>query len=269
MRTILPVQRRFIGVAIGIVVLIAFSALFGDRPSGAMSVERRLLPPSLAFPFGTDLLGRDMAARVARGLRVTLGIAAGTVGLSTVGGVVLAVAVSVVRKSAPQTRRLAGIVIDGAIAFPGFLMVLIVAATVGASGFALVIALGASGVPGYGRYIIGVVENEFSREYVTAARATGASRMWILLRHIAPNVLPPLVVFMTSRLSSMLLVVGALSYLGFGVQPPTPELGALIAQSGTYAQEAPWLIVYPGIVLGGIAFLIHAIGDILHDTLVQ
>lgn len=263
-RAIAREAARFgpICVAAGaLLIVFAGTRLVVGDPS-AISVAGRLSPPSDAHMMGTDALGRDLASRLILGARRTVASALGAVALAAVLGVPLGLAAA--RK--PTPGPLAGL-LTAMIAFPGFLLVLVFAATVGPSSAGTAAALGIAAIPGTGRFVYDRARSVLSRPFVEAAVSCGADPRWLLTRHVVPHLLPTFSIFLSGRIGTMILVVGALGFLGFGAQPPAPELGAVLAENRLYAADAPWLIVFPGVALTLSSLSFHVLGDALHRLL--
>ena len=249
-------------IAVGaLFVMFAGAGLAAGDPA-AISVAGRLRPPSDASLMGTDALGRDLASRVALGARRTALSALGAVAVAAALGAPLGL--SAARK--PTSGLLAGL-LTSMIAFPGFLLVLLFAATFGPSSASITAALGIAAVPGTGRFVYDRARSVLSRPCVAAAVSCGAHPRWRWTRHVDPRRLPAFTVFLSGRVGTMILVVGALSFLGFGAQPPVPELGAVLAENRLHAAGAPWLVIFPGVALTLSSLAFHLLGDALHRLL--
>jgi peptide/nickel transport system permease protein len=223
----------------------------------------RLKPPDELHWFGTDRFGRDVLSRVLHGVNVSLRIG-GAVALVTaiIGGLIGALAGYVTRLDAPLMRLM-----DALMAFPAVLLAIALAAALGPSEVNVIIALAVAYVPRTARVMrAGVlVVREFP--YVEGARAIGATHARILLRHVLPNAMAPLLVQQTYVFALAVLAEAVLSFLGVGPPPPTPTLGGVIAEGRDYIQEAPWVSLAPG---GAIALLVlglNLMGDGLRDAL--
>ncbi len=249
-------------VAAGAILAMFAGAWLVNGDPTTISVDERLLPPSDTHTLGTDALGRDLAGRVVLGAHRTVASALGAVALAATFGVPLGL--SAARKSIPGL--LAGL-LTSALAFPGFLLVLVFAATFGPSQMSITAALGIAAIPGTGRFVYDRARGVLSRPFIDASVSCGADRQWLLTRHVVPHLLPSLSIFFSGRVGTMILVVGALSFLGFGAQPPAPELGAVLAEGRLYAADAPWLIIVPGVALTISSLTFHLLGDALHRLL--
>lgn len=245
-----------VGVAILAVAVIAPGLLAPHDPT-AVDLDHVLAPPSWAHPFGTDLAGRDLLSRVVTGARESLLIGAGAVGVATAIAVVFGLA-------AGLSRRVAGILANRGIeilfAFPTVLLGLLLTSVFGPGRATLVLAVGIGIAPGYARIVRGQVFSVRTAPYVEAARALGHSRARILLRHIAPNSLRPMIVTVTLGIGQSIIWASGLAYLGLGVAPPAPEWGALLDSGRTYITGAWWLEIFPGLVIVASALAFTSLG---------
>ena len=222
----------------------------------------KLDAPSLAHPFGTDALGRDMLSRVVYGARIAAGIA--------VFGVAIAAALGIMPGLLAGYRggwvdQLLSRAMDVWLAFPGMLLALIIVSRLGPSLENTVIALGIVGAPGFYRVARSSTISARRTLYVQAAEAVGARESRILLRHILPNLSSSLIVLATMRSGMLLLASGGLSFVGLGAQPPLPEWGSLLAAGRNYMDTAPWLAIYPGACITLAVAGLNLLGDGLRD----
>lgn len=227
-------------------------------------VGTTLRPPSAAHPFGTDKLGRDVAARVVYGARVSLavGIVATTIALGLglalgslsayYGGVWDAI-----------MMRLA----DVFLAFPYILFAIVLVAVLGKGYMNVFVAIGILGWPSIARIVRGSILSVKGSEYVDAARALGASDLRIMMRHILPNAAAPVIVYSTMAIGGAILTEAALSFLGMGAQPPTPSWGLMLSEARSFMIPAPWLMIYPGAAILTTVLAFVLLGDGLRDAL--
>lgn len=263
--------RRHPRVAIGgsLVVLLCLMALFAPLISPydpvAVVPARSLEPPSVRHWFGTDDLGRDVLSRVIWGSRVSL-----SVGLISVTiGFVIGVSVGLVAGYAGGWFDLIAMrVIDALLAFPGLLLAIAITAALGPQIQNAMIAIGVVAIPAYTRLSRGQVLSVREREYVMAARTIGASPGRLVIRHIFPNILNPLVVQATLTTALAILAEAALSFLGLGSQPPTPSWGFDINYSQRYLSNLMWwMSAGPGVAIFLAVFSFNFLGDALRDAL--
>ena len=205
----------------------------------------RFSSPSLAHPFGTDQFGRDVLALLGAGALRSLGLAAAVVGLSAVIGTMVALL-----GASGRMRRVSLVSIsDVFLAIPMLVVALVVAATAGSGTGALLIALSSVGWTPYFRLVLAQVDTAQQQMWVEAAVASGAGRMRVLFRHILPNVTAPLIALISTRVGHAVVSVSALSFLGVGPQPPSPEWGAVLAAAQPYAERAPWAVIAPSMAI--------------------
>lgn len=224
----------------------------------------RLVPPSLAYPFGTDMLGRDMLSRVWHGARLAVNMVAVSLAIAAMGGISLGLLAGYYGGWIDQIlSRL----MDVWLAFPGLLLAVVIVARLGPTLDNAMIALGLMSAPGFYRLTRTLTLSARRTAYVEAARAVGVSDAAIMLRHILPNISSSLIVLATSRAGMLILAGGSLSFVGLGAQPPQPEWGALLATGRNYLDSAPWLAVYPGLCLTLAVVGLNLLGDGLRDRL--
>jgi peptide/nickel transport system permease protein len=252
--------------ALFIVTVVVLTAAVGPwlvqfDPS-AQELALRLEGPSRMHWFGLDELGRDILSRVISGARVSL----------LVGLVVVSISASIGAVLGSIAGYYGGIVdeaisrfIDILLAFPGLLLAIALVAVLGPSLMNVVLALSSIGWVGYARLVRAQVLQTREFEYVLAARAMGAATPRILIRHILPAALPALTVQATLGMGGAILSEAALSFLGLGVQPPTPSWGAMINYGRAHVLDAPHLTVFPGIAIAIVVLGLNLLGDSLRD----
>ena len=213
---------------------------------------------------GTDQLGRDLLARVLHGARLALFIGACTVVITAlVGGLLGLLAGFVERWPSAVIMRLA----DVQLSFPFILLALTINAIVGLGLRNIIISLSAAGWVIYARVVRGEVLSIKQREFVHAASALGMGRTRLLFRHVLPNVAPSIIVVASLQFSQFIVAEAAISFLGFGVQPPTPAWGSMLSESRDFLYIAWWLAAFPGAALALTALGVNLLGDWLRDTL--
>jgi peptide/nickel transport system permease protein len=235
------------------------------RPSfGKRLQSPRVLGGASAYVLGTDNLGRDIYARLLYGGRISLALAAIAVVLAAVVGVAVGLAAGVVggRLDALVMR-----VADVQLAFPVIMLAIAIVAVVGTSPIALVSVLALSGWVLYARTIRGSVLTIRQLDYVEAARTLGAGDLRVVLRHILPNTVAPILVIGSSQFATMVLLESGLSFLGLGVQPPQPSWGAMLAEGRDYLSNAWWLATVPGLAISLVVLGANLLGDGLRDLL--
>lgn len=230
----------------------------------AQNISNRLLHPSFEHPFGTDDLGRDLLARIVYGSRMSLIVSFCSVALSLlIGGTLGAI-------SGYYGGLLDGIIMritDVLLAIPMTLFAIVIVATLGANTVNLTLALAASSVPIFARIVRGSMLTIRDMEYIEAARAIGVRNGKIILRHILPNCLGPIIVQVTLRIANAIYNTAALSFLGMGVQPPAPEWGGLLASGRNYIRDYSYLSIIPGLTIMATILALNLLGDGLRDSL--
>jgi peptide/nickel transport system permease protein len=249
-----------------ILALIAAFAIFAPLFAGdaiTMNPAQRLLPPSDAHPLGTDHLGRDVFARTVYGARISLVVGISVAAMSIAGGLLIGLLAGYFRKVDAIAMRL----MDGLMAIPAILLAIALVALTKTSVTTVIIAITIPEIPRVVRLVRAVVLSVREAPYVEAAIA-GGTRTWkILLRHILPSTIAPLIVQATYICASAILIEAALSFLGAGTPPEIPTWGNMIAQSRLFLSRAPWTIFAPGIALALVVLAVNLLGDGLRDRL--
>lgn len=251
------------GILAAYVVAALVAPLLVADPNAA-DVTARLAPPSRSHLLGTDQLGRDVAARLLHGARVSLVLAAATTAATAVLGLALGLLAATSHR---LVDSLVMRVVDVVQALPGLLLALALVGVLGPSLRNLVIAIVAVWWAGYARMVRAIALSARERDYVEASRALGASEWRLLRRHILPSVLGPAVVLTTLDLGRTLLAVSGLSFLGLGARPPSPEWGAMLSEARSYLDQAPQLLLYPGLAITLFVLASNLLGDGLRDRL--
>jgi peptide/nickel transport system permease protein len=259
--------KKWLGLGLTLVVVGAALGAPWLVPSDPLATDfaQGLRPPgSPGHPLGTDQLGRDLLARVLHGARLALFIGACTVVVTAlVGGLLGLVAGYVEGWPSAVLMRVA----DVQLSFPFILLALTINAIVGLGLRNIILSLSAAGWVVYARVVRGEVLSVKERDFVQAAAALGVGRRRLLFRHILPNVAPSIIVVASLQFSQFIVAEAAISFLGFGVQPPTPAWGSMLAESRDFLYVAWWLAAFPGAALALTAVGVNLIGDWLRDTL--
>lgn len=250
-------------------VLIILAAVFAPVVSGGVdplkgSLADALMPPCKEHIFGTDKMGRDIYARVVYGARASLTATFGVVALIFLIGSILGVISGYFGGWIDAViMRIA----DMMLAFPGLVLALAVAGIMGASIKNAIIAIVLVSWTKYARLARSLVLKIRNRDYVSAAIVTGSKTPYMLLRYMLPNALPTLVITAATDIGSMMLELAALSFLGFGAKPPTPEWGYMLNEGRACMQTAPWLMIFPGLAIFVVVVVFNMLGDSLRDIL--
>jgi peptide/nickel transport system permease protein len=256
----------FVGACVVLAAIVLAGALadvVAPYSPTSVGAAQMFAPPSTSHPLGTDRFGRDVLSRILHGVRVSLGIA----GASILAALVVGGALGLLAGVGRAVDQVLGRMMDVFFAFPPILLAIAVAAVLGAGVGTAVIAIAVVYGPFFFRVVRGSVLVESTQAYVEAAEALGAARLVILVRHILPNIVSPVVVQTAICLSYAILIESALSYLGVGVQPPLPSWGTILNEGKEFLALAPWVSLFPGaaIVLAVLAF--NIVGDGLRDAL--
>ena len=230
----------------------------------ATDLYARLQPPSLQHPLGTDNLGRDLLSRIIWGARVSLKVGVISVGIGMTAGVLIGL---IGAYFGGFTEKSIFSFVDLLLSIPSLLLALAVVATLGPGIVQVMVAVGISLVPAFARVTRGSVLTVKEQNYVTAARALGASHSDIMLRHILPNVLTPIIVLATLNCAFALIMEAALSFLGIGVQPPDPTWGSILSEGQTTIRTASWVSIFSGLSITVTVMGFNLLGDGLRDIL--
>ena len=250
-------------------LLIILAAVFAPIVSGGVdplkgSLADAMLPPCKEHIFGTDKMGRDIYARVIYGARASLTSTFGVVALIfLVGSTLVIVAGYFGGWIDAVIMRIA----DMMLAFPGLVLALAVAGIMGASIKNAIIAIVLVSWTKYARLARSLVLKIRNRDYVSAAIVTGSKTPYMLVRYMLPNALPTLVITAATDIGAMMLELAALSFLGFGAKPPTPEWGYMLNEGRACMQTAPWLMIFPGIAIFVVVVVFNMLGDSLRNIL--
>jgi peptide/nickel transport system permease protein len=262
--------RRNKAAMLGLVILLLFIliTIFADliAPYELVTTQTRdiLQPPSAQHWFGTDDLGRDVFARVIHATRVSLAIGLIATVLSVlVGGILGSVAGYKGGKLDEFLMRL----MDALMCIPSTLLALAIVAALGTSMTNLILAITISSVPGVARVIRAVIINIVDEDYITAAISYSENDYRIITRYVLPNAVGPVIVYATMSISATILTAAGLSFIGMGVQPPTPEWGYMISEAQGSMRYASYLIMFPGFALLLASLAFNLLGDGLQDAL--
>jgi peptide/nickel transport system permease protein len=252
-----------LGMLVSALVVAALAPLIAPHDPAAMNVGPPLQPPSFDHLLGTDAYGRDQLSRIVYGARISVSIALAVALSSTVIGIPLGLVIGYVGGTLDY---LSSRVLDIFFAFPSLLLALVLSTLLRPGLKTVTIALVIVYAPIATRFVRGAVVAERSREYVTAASVAGASSARILVRHILPNIISPILVLISSIMAFTILAEAGLSYLGFGAQPPTSSWGKMLTESASYLNLAPYLVVFPGLAITYLVLALNLAGDGLRDT---
>lgn len=263
-------RNRMAMLGLVILILLALMAIFADVIADYdtmvihQELSNRLKGPSAEHWFGTDEFGRDIFARIVHGSRVSLVVGLISVSVSLLlGGTFGALAGYYGGRVDMIIMRF----MDILLAVPSTLLAITIVAALGTNLVNVMIAIGISGIPSYARIVRAAVMGVKDQEYVESARAIGASNITIIVREIIPNCLAPIIVQSTLSVASAILSTAALSFLGLGVQPPSPEWGAMLSGGRNYLRDALHLTLFPGLAIVITILSLNLLGDGLRDAL--
>lgn len=261
-------QNRAAMFGLVILLIIILAAVFADVIApydySKQDLKNRFIAPCMEHLFGTDNFGRDIFSRIVYGSRISLRVGLVSVVFSIVlGGTLGAIAAFYGGKTDNIIMRL----LDVVLAIPGMLLAIAIAATLGAGLGNMMIAIGIGSVPGYARIVRASVLTVKEQEYIEAARSIGASDTHIILRHIIPNAMAPIIVQATLGVAGAILSCASLSFLGLGIEPPTPEWGSMLSSARQYISQYWWMTMFPGAAIMLTIYALNVLGDGLRDAL--
>ena len=251
-----------------ILVILALVAIFAPwvarQPYYSQDLLARNQTPNATYWFGADQLGRCIFSRIVYGSRVSLQVGFIVVGIAAIGGGFLgAIAAYYGGKLDNVLMR----ILDILLATPGILLAISIVAALGPGLTNVMIAVGINAIPGYARVVRGSVMTVRDQEFIEAARAVGTGDRRIILKHIIPNAMAPVIVQATLGVGGAILAAAALSFIGLGLQPPVPEWGAMLAEGRPHIRDFPHLTTFPGLAIMITIFALNLFGDGLRDAL--
>ena len=267
--TLRLLSRNASAVAGGIIIAImVFMAVFASALSPydpiRISLAERLKPPSAVHLFGTDELGRDILSRIMHGARISLRIGVLVVliagGLGSLTGAISGYV-------GQRVDNLIMRVMDVILSFPPLVLALALAAALGPDLNNAILAVAFVMIPKFARLVRGEALAVKERQFIAAARAAGAKRLWIILHHILPNCLASVIVLATLVLGEAILIAASLSFIGLGAQPPTPEWGAMISVGRKFLMDQWWYATFPGLFILTTVIGFNILGDAMRDIL--
>lgn len=245
------------------VILMLFADLIAPYPPNQTNADAMFQTPNLSHFFGTDRFGRDLLSRTIFGTRVSLGVAFGSIGSALFIGSFLGLIAAYLGKTIDQVL---GRIMDIFFALPSILLAIAISAVLGTGMKNAIIAITIVYMPTFFRVMRGTVLAEREQVYVEAARALGGNSWYIMFKHILRNVMSPIFVQAAVCLSYAILLEAALSFLGVGVQPPTPSWGTILNGGRTFLEVAPWISIFPGLFIMMSVLSFNFICDGLRDV---
>lgn len=261
-------RRNVIGTIGAVIVLFLIAvALFASQIAPYDPIDQgasRFIPPNSEHWMGTDSLGRDIASRVIHGARVSLYVGLISVAIALILGTTIGIVAGYV---GGQVDNVLMRLVDMMLAFPGLVLAMLIAGLLGPSLTNTVIAIGLISTPTYARVARGALLAVFSEPYIEAAQAIGGSDLYIIRRHVLPNMMVPLIIMATISLSIAILAESSLSFLGLGIQPPYPSWGNMLSKGRPFMEVAPWVAIFPGLAIMLAVLGFNFLGDGLRDAL--
>jgi ABC-type dipeptide/oligopeptide/nickel transport system permease subunit len=252
-----------LGLVLGLILLALSARHVAPHDPIRQDLPHALAGPSVEFPLGTDEFGRCILSRILFGARLSLLVGVIATAIGATAGIVAGLAAGYFpRVDAPVMRCM-----DVLLAFPSILLAIAVVAALGPSLVNVMIAVGVRSIPSFARLSRSMVLSLKELEFVQGAAALGASHARVLFRHILPNSVSPLLVFSSMQVATAILLAAILSFLGLGVQPPTPEWGKMVSDGRAYLMEAPHVSMFPGLAIFVAVMGFNCLGDGLRDAL--
>ena len=249
---------------------LSFAPLLSPHDPILQDVEKRLIPPmgqegaDPQYLLGTDHLGRDIVSRLIYGARISILVSVSAVALSALLGTLIGLLSGFYGGKVDNVfMRIA----DVQLAFPFILLAIAIIAVLGPNLQNIIIVMAITGWVIYARVVRAEILSLREKEYVTAVRALGGSNSRIIFNHLLPNVIPPIIVIITLEMARMIIMEAALSFLGLGIQPPTPTWGGMLADGRVYLSTSWWLATFPGLVIMLVVLGINLLGNWLRDIL--
>lgn len=267
--TLKRLMRNKLAVA-GIIILLIlilgaiFAPWIAPYDYAEQNIDEAYVSPCAQHLFGTDEFGRDIFSRILLGARISLVIGFIAVAIAIIAGGFLGALAGYYQKTVDNIIMR---IVDILMSIPQLLLAIAITATLGASMINLMIAVGIAAVPGYARIVRASVMSVRDQEFVEAARAVGTSDLKIILKHILPNCLAPIIVKATLDVAICILSAAGMSFIGIGLQPPSPEWGAMLSDARYYIRDYSYMALFPGLCIALTIFSLNVLGDGLRDAL--
>ena len=247
------------------IFMAAYVSIFGDYEKAiTMDMPNKLQTPSAAHLFGTDQFGRDILMRMMFGARISLSVGLLTMVLSLVVGSLIGAAAGYY---GGKVDNLLMRIMDVFLAIPSTLLAISIVAALGQGMFNLLLATAVSQIPAFARVVRSAILTVKGQDYIEAARACGTRGGRIILRHILPNAMGPIIVQATLNIARTILGISSLSFVGLGISPPTPEWGAMLAGARGFLRDYPYMLIFPGLFIAISVLCLNMFGDGLRDAL--
>jgi peptide/nickel transport system permease protein len=253
-----------LGVIMVLFVTAGFADLLAPGKPNIMNADLKLQSPSWQHPLGTDVLGRDIMSRILYGGRVSLKIGFFSIGLAALLGMTIG---TLSGYFGGAVDHLIMRFVDLFLAFPVFLLAIVIVVTLGPGQWTVITAIGISYMPAFSRIIRGSVLTVKETEYIEACRTLGYGHLRIITRHVVPNCLAPLIVYTTLTIGVAIIIEASLSFLGLGIRPPTPAWGYDLQAGMSVLEFAPHVVIFPGLAISLTVLGFNMLGDGLRDAL--
>jgi peptide/nickel transport system permease protein len=251
-------------IVLGFALVVIFAPVIAPHSSEALDIPNKLQGPSTTYLMGTDHLGRDILSRLIYGSRIALGSALSAVGTALTLGLLLGLISGYL---GGNIDNIILVILNSIQAFPAVILALAILALLGPSLINVILVIGVTWTPGYARVIRAQVMSIKENEYIEAERSLGASRVRVILVHILPNILAPLVILMAMDMPVVITFEAGLSFLGLGVPPPTPSWGSILSEGFNFIRNSPWPITWAGLTLMLTTLGFTLFGETLRDVL--
>lgn len=259
-----PLGALGFAVVFGFALVVIFAQVIAPHNPEALDIPHMLEGPSSTYLLGTDHLGRDLLSRLIFGSRIALGTALSSVGIALCLGLILGLISGYL---GGYTDNIILVILNSIQAFPAVILALAVLALLGPSLLNVIMVIGLTWTPGYARVTRAQVLSVKENVYIEAGRSLGATRQRIILLHILPNILAPLVILLAMDLPVVITFEAGLSFLGLGVPPPTPSWGAILSDGFHFIRNSPWPITWAGLALMLTTLGFTLFGETLRDVL--
>ena len=251
-------------IILAMVIIAVFAPLIATQAPEAQNLAARFQSPSAAHFFGTDNFGRDIFSNVVYGARISLFIGLVATIISVIIGTIIG---AVAGFFGGAVDNLMMRLVDIILSIPSLILAIAISAVLGTGIRNLILAVSLSSITNYARIVRASVLSVKEQEYVEAAKIGGASNFRLIFRHILPNCTGPIIVQATLGVGTAILQAASLSFIGLGVQPPTPEWGGMLSQGRSYIRDYPHMTIFPGLAIALTIFSLNLFGDGLSDTL--
>jgi peptide/nickel transport system permease protein len=251
-------------IVLGFTLVVIFAPIIAPHSSDALDIPHKLQGPSSTYLLGTDHLGRDILSRLIYGSRIALGSALSAVGIALILGLVLGL---ISGYFGGYIDNIILVILNSIQAFPAVILALAILALLGPSLINVILVIGVTWTPGYARVIRAQVMSIKENVYIEAERSLGASRKRVILVHILPNILAPLVILLAMDMPVVITFEAGLSFLGLGVPPPTPSWGAILSEGFNFIRNSSWPITWAGLTIMLTTLGFTLFGEALRDVL--